>query len=658
MKTLAIVLRALFSRREAATDLRVSRLPIFVSLALAAIAANMPVASIADQEPARIEGTLFVEPFDSLAKAEAATGSTAIQTQDVSLVPGKWGQGVEIKPGGFVAIPMTGNLLPQQGTLMFWFKPNWSTTGSGPSHTLFSWGWDDGKHGYCVLSDGWWEPEGSPYTYLVFENQLYLHCNCPLTFVKDQWRQIAVTWQFGKQASARLYVDGSLTAATVRPCGAAPSPRTPLYLGSDRGTSSAKGRSADGVFDHLCILDRMLSKEEVREVFRSQEPNWQAIERRQEAWLYDVLQQPYAPKRDAAGRIQESRALLDESSRWASPGGAEEVIQRMARAGFNVYVPCVWHGRGACWPSNLTPMDTGVEKIVGQEPPGFDPLAHLIRLAHARGIEVHPWFCVCYADARWKPLAPFIEEGTPAGACEAHNPAFRKFAVELMMEVVERYDVDGINLDYIRTKGISTSATAQASYRRRFGGELLEDMKTTDSKGWPHPSVVRWQDDAVADIVREFAVQARAARPKVVISVDGHPYLPTDKPGTQGRNDFWWAQEGWVDVIYSMDYARRLSWQKTEAIRAHLKRPQAAAIIVGNYEKTETGKVVSREARLVADLIGFCQRKFPGNGVALYWYGSLDDAQIDALRAGPFREAARPAWLRAAHGSGEDQNQP
>ena len=157
METLAIVLRALFSRDEAATDLRVSRLPIFFSLALATIAANMPVASIADGEPARIEGTLFVDPFDSLPKAEAATGSSAIQMQNVSLVPGKWGQGVEIKPGGFLVIPVTGTLLPQQGTLMFWFKPNWSTSGSSPSHTLFSWGWDDGKHGYCVVSDGWWK---------------------------------------------------------------------------------------------------------------------------------------------------------------------------------------------------------------------------------------------------------------------------------------------------------------------------------------------------------------------------------------------------------------------------------------------------------------------------------------------------------------------
>ena len=629
------------------------------SLAAAAFAAGFPVTAQAGSEPEQIDGTLLLARFGALAKAEVASGSRAIQAQGASLVPGKWGQGVQIKPGGYLAIPTAGNLLPRQGTLMFWFKPNWSTTGSGPSHTLFSWGWDDGKHGYCVLSDGWWEPEGAPYTYLVFENQQYLHCNCPLTFVKDQWRQITVTWQFGKQASARLYVDGALAGATVRPCSGAPSPSTPLYLGSDRGTPAAKGRSADGVFDHLCVLDRMLSKEQVRDLFRAQEPNWLAVERRQEAWLHDTLAQPYTPRRDAGGRIQESRALLDESSRWASPGEAEKVIERLARAGFNVYIPCVWHGYGARWPSRLTPMETGVERSVRSEPGEFDPLERLVRAAHARGIEVHPWFCVCYAGPHWKPLAPFVEEGTPAGACEAHNPAFRKFAVDLMMEVVRRYDVDGINLDYIRTIGVSTSATARASYRQRFGGELLADLKKTGPNGWPYPNIVRWQDDAIGDIVRSFSAQARDSRPRLVISVDGHPYLPTEKPGMQGRNDFWWAQEGWADVIYSMDYARRLSWQKTEGIREHLKRPAAAAIIVGNYETTETGKVVSREARLVADLIGFCQRKFPGNGVALYWYGSLDDAQVDALRSGPFRETAHPAWLRATQrGAGEKFSRP
>ena len=158
-------------------------------------------------------------------------------------------------------------------------------------------------------------------------------------------------------------------------------------------------------------------------------------------------------------------------------------------------------------------------------------------------------------------------------------------------------------------------------------------------------------------------------------------------PEEELRNDtrkygHWWRHEAYVEKlttaigIYERALGRRPMVFRTGALSQtpelydamaevgmryasnSVIDPRGWEYIVGNYEKTETGKVVSREARLVADLIGFCQRKFPGNGVALYWYGSLDDAQIDALRAGPFREAARPAWLRAAHRSDENQTQP
>ncbi len=383
-------------------------------------------------------------------------------------------------------------------------------------------------------------------------------------------------------------------------------------------------------------------------MFRLQEPNWRAIEARRDAWLTDVIKQPYRPNRDPQGRILESRALLDEWCRWMTRKGAEEVVDKMVRAGFNVYIPCVWHGRGAWWPSKLTPMGARAAKLLAQEPEGFDPLEYLIELCHAKGIEVHPWFCVCYGDPRWEPLKPFIEEGTPKGACEAHNPAFRKFIIDLMMEVVTRYDVDGLNLDYIRTKGVSKSKTARESFRKRYGLDLLEAVKQPQPNGWPNAKVVQWQNAAIADIVRTVSARARAAKPGIVISIDGHPRLPTDSPGTQGRDGFWWAQEGWIDVIYSMDYGRNLSWQKAAAIRAALKRPAALVTIAGNYERLPSGKVVSRDGQRVADLIAFGQRTSRGNGVALYWYGSLDDAQIQALRSGPFKEPAVAHWVRAS----------
>jgi len=601
-------------------------------------------------EPGRVDGTLLLWNFDSLSECDFVDGNATIHCHGATLGEGKWGQGLHVGAEQYITLDFDNKKAPEQGTLMFWFKPNWSTATKTSSHALISWGWDDGKGGYGVLSEGWWEPAGAGRTYLVFENQLYAHTSDTLSYTKGEWMHFGVTWELvNKAIVAGLYLNGDLIGTVrSRPCEAVPPLKTPLFLGSDGGTSLARQRWADGVFDGLHILNRALTQEEMRNTFRAQESNWKIYEAKKNAWLLDVLKQPYTPKRDAQGRVLESRALLDEWCRWATREGAEEAVQKMVDAGFNVYIPCVWHGRGAWWPSKLTPMEPRVEKMVKEQGEGFDPLANLIRLCHQKGIEVHPWFCVCYGDKRWAPLQPFIEEGTPKGACEAHNPQFRKFIVALMMEVVRNYDVDGLNLDYIRTKGLSTSQTAQAAYRKRFGTELLEDMKKKQPNGWPNPNIVTFQDEAIADIVRSVSKQARTAKPGIVISSDGRPYLPTEPPGTQGRNDFRWAQEGWVDVIYAMDYGRRLCWQKWDGIRKALKRPSALVIIAGNYERLKTGKVGPRDGQLVADLIGFCQRKYPGNGVALYWYGSLDDAQTQALRAGPFKEPAAPHWIRAA----------
>ena len=76
---------------------------------------------------------------------------------------------------------------------------------------------------------------------------------------------------------------------------------------------------------------------------------------------------------------------------------------------------------------------------------------------------------------------------------------------------------------------------------------------------------------------------------------------------------------------------------------------------IRGYERTPERKVIPREGKLVADLIGFLQRCDHGNGVALYLYSMLDDAQISALRAGPFREDAVPSWARARRAAGSGQ---
>ncbi|GAG34157.1 unnamed protein product, partial [marine sediment metagenome] len=234
----------------------------------------------------------------------------------------------------------------------------------------------------------------------------------------------------------------------------------------------------------------------------------------------------------------------------------------------------------------------------------------------------------------------------PGRMFDAHRPEFRDFIVNLMLDVIRRYGVDGINLDYIRTGGLCKGPKCQAEYREKFGTELLEDTTLREENGWPNARIVQWQNEAISDIVRRVAEEGRKIRPGLIISVDGHSHAPSDPPSTDGRNELPWVQSGWVDVVYNMDYGRHLSFARVDAVREAIDRPEAIVDLPGNYERTEQGKVVPREGKLVADLIAYCQRKWPGNGVGLYLYSMLSEAQTAALRAGPFKEDAVPHWVR------------
>ena len=97
----------------------------------------------------------------------------------------------------------------------------------------------------------------------------------------------------------------------------------------------------------------------------------------------------------------------------------------------------------------------------GYQYPGYDPLEFAIEEAHKRGLELHAWFNV------------FQTSSTTAGAPAAEHPEWicrdqsgnvmtsyrsvspglkdvRDYTVDVAMEIVNNYDIDGLHLDYVR----------------------------------------------------------------------------------------------------------------------------------------------------------------------------------------------------------------
>jgi len=522
-----------------------------------------------------------------------------------------------------------------------------------------------------------------------------------------------------------------------------------------------------------------------------------------------------ANRRDAAGRLLESRVILDEGTSYLKEG-PDAVIDKIKRAGFNVYIPCVWHGRGAIYRSKTTVVEPRFARYFK----GLaDPTAEMIRKAHAAGIEVHPWFCVAYRGEP-DPHPEFSRDGMPTEGgyltpYDMQDPAFRDFIVKEIVAFATDYDVDGINLDYIRTLGISYSKIARELYEKKYGvdagvdragpqaggveavfgtegtkwtsetykfapprfvndkdgngyafdcdfsladpkyprciwdaklakpvdlskagaivmnvrftnvasvkfvafylksngrwhlsryydalvdgtnavafqladyrvdgtttpcrpeslnkvdeirfnvfpkaalqtkptlatvtGVQVSRTKIDELKGRRSPEIearfLRWQEEAVSDIVRRLSEGVRAAKPRIIISVDGHP-LVKPQLQNQGRNEWLWLEKKWIDIVFNMDYGWRPDFRAYERAANATAFPKKVVLLLGNYDR-EMRKPFPRNAEQVARLTAYVLRKYPDCGAAIYVYNYLSDAQVKSLRAGPFKEDAVPCW--------------
>jgi uncharacterized lipoprotein YddW (UPF0748 family) len=352
---------------------------------------------------------------------------------------------------------------------------------------------------------------------------------------------------------------------------------------------------------------------------------------------------------------RERRVLFDEDIKWATSRKAtDEIVERIAKAGFNVYIPCVWHGRGANFATRFAHIEP---MIAARVKSADDPLDYLLKQAHAQGIEVHPWFTVALRLDDRHP--EFFSGETPPDSYDVHNAKFRGFMKDLIVDVVRRYPVDGINLDYIRSAGTCECPTCTAGYERRFHRSLHRDAQAARDPAARVPSIEAWHGEAVSEIVRDVSFAVRSIKPGIVISVDGYPLARWLL--LQGQDSALWEQNGWIDVIFGMEYRRDIGLQDADRARLAMADPTGFTILeitydlvdrrkvrqdeqwlVNGYEGTQA--VLSREPETLAGYVRLSRERWPGSGIAFYHYKQLTDAHITELRKTVFNEFVPPAW--------------
>jgi len=160
------------------------------------------------------------------------------------------------------------------------------------------------------------------------------------------------------------------------------------------------------------------------------------------AWIASIynIDWPSAKGLSASSQQAELRSMLDKMA-----------ALKMNAVVFQVRPQC-----DALYQSSIEPWSPWLTGTMGRSP-GYDPLAYCIREAHARGIEVHAWFNPFRALSNNSQqvcgnhvsrAAPQITKryGTMTW-CDPGLPETRERALRVIMDVVRRYDVDGVHLD-------------------------------------------------------------------------------------------------------------------------------------------------------------------------------------------------------------------
>jgi uncharacterized lipoprotein YddW (UPF0748 family) len=265
-------------------------------------------------------------------------------------------------------------------------------------------------------------------------------------------------------------------------------------------------------------------------------------------WVATVanIDWPSKPGLSAAKQKEELLAILDKS----------------VELKLNAVIFQVRPMADALYESKLEPWSEYLTGTMGKAP-GYDPLAFAVKEAHARGLELHAWFNPYRArHPSAKSAAPEDhitktrpDLAKPYGTHHWMNPTHPEVqdrSIAVVLDVVKRYDVDGVHIDDYFYPYKEKDADGKVipfpdddtwDKYQKAGGKLARDD---------------WRRDAVNAFVSRMYREVKKAKPWVKVGISPFGiWRPGNPPGIAGLDQYaelyadakLWLNEGWVDYF-------------------------------------------------------------------------------------------------------------
>ena len=239
------------------------------------------------------------------------------------------------------------------------------------------------------------------------------------------------------------------------------------------------------------------------------------------------------------------------------------LLDRAAQLHFNAVILQVRPSSDALYASPIEPWSERLTGTMGMAPqPFYDPLAFAIQEAHKRGLELHAWFNPFRArhPLAKSPVAPnhvtkthpeWVREYGAQFSLDPGEPAVREYVLRVVMDVVRRYDVDGVTFDdYFYPYPVTNALGRKLDYPddaswRKYG--LRSGLVRDD-----------WRRQNVNQFVQSVYQSIKAAKPWVKFGISPFGiWRPGNPPQGKGMDAYTniyadsrlWLASGWVDYL-------------------------------------------------------------------------------------------------------------
>lgn len=267
----------------------------------------------------------------------------------------------------------------------------------------------------------------------------------------------------------------------------------------------------------------------------------------------------------------------------------------------------------ALYAGGTEPWSSVLTGTQGNPPnPFYDPLQFMLQAARNRGLEFHAWFNPFRAVNNFNNInnyaATHIARTRPEWLLAQENlrilnpgiPAVRDYIIGVILDVVRRYDIDGVHLDdYFYPYPPSNPAN-------RFNDDMAYQA---DPRGFPNTITGRndWRRDNINLFIQRLYDSVRTVKPWVKFGISPfgiwrNQNSDANGSATNGLQSFsdvfadsrLWMQNGWVDyltpqIYWSIGFAAAnygvlAPWWNNHAFGRHIYIGHAAYKIAANSD--------------------------------------------------------------------------